>query len=355
MQKARAENLLDTVGLFKDANRRVGSYSLGMRQRLGLAHALIGEPSVLILDEPANGLDPEGIAWIRTLLRDLPGRCRRQRHASHSPGRYRPNPRRTLPVPDHAEGDGPMSLTATTTATSFARLFLAEFRKATDTRAARWLLAAAVLLALAAQAVPLVFPRDVTQDRASFLTWAALGLSRLLPIALMLTMTGEWSQRTALTTFTLEARRSRVLAAKVVASLAISVIGGCTAFGIAQAGLAVALAAGRPEALGWSWPELAGFALFVILTSAIGSAIGSALHNTAAAIVTYFALAGVTSLLLIPAVQQAGNWVNTGQTFGWMLAGQWSGHAAQITSSALIWVAVPLSIGAIRITRRDIH
>jgi ABC-2 type transport system permease protein len=246
-----------------------------------------------------------------------------------------------------------MSMTAT--AIPFARLFLAEFRKAADTRAARWLLAAAVLLALAAQAVPLVFPRDVTQDRASFLTWAALGLSRLLPIALMLTMTAEWSQRTALTTFTLEPRRSRVLAAKVVASLAISVIGGCTAFGIAQAGLAVALADGRHEALGWSWPELAGFALFVILTCAIGSAIGSALHNTAAAIVTYFALAGVASLLLIPAVQQAGSWMNTGETFGWMLAGQWSGHAAQITSSALIWVAVPLAIGAIRITRRDIH
>jgi ABC-2 type transport system permease protein len=246
-----------------------------------------------------------------------------------------------------------MSMTAT--AIPFARLFRAEFRKATDTRAARWLLAVAVLLALAAQAVPLAFPRDIAQDRASFLTWAALGLSRLLPIAVMLTMTAEWSQRTALTTFTLEPRRVRVLAAKVVASLAISVIGGCIAFGVAQAGLAVALAAGRHEALGWSWPELAGFAIFVVLTSAIGSAIGSALHNTAAAIVTYFALAAVTSLLLIPAVQQAGNWVNTGETFGWMLAGQWSGHTAQIASSALIWVAVPLAIGTIRITRRDIH
>jgi ABC-2 type transport system ATP-binding protein len=72
--KARASNLLDAVGLSGDANRRVGTYSLGMRQRLGLAHALVGEPSVLILDEPANGLDPEGIAWIRTLLRDFAAR-----------------------------------------------------------------------------------------------------------------------------------------------------------------------------------------------------------------------------------------------------------------------------------------
>ncbi len=72
--KARAARLLDAVGLSRDANRRVGGYSLGMRQRLGLAHALVGEPSVLILDEPANGLDPEGIAWIRTLLRDFAAR-----------------------------------------------------------------------------------------------------------------------------------------------------------------------------------------------------------------------------------------------------------------------------------------
>jgi ABC-2 type transport system ATP-binding protein len=72
--KARAAHLLDAVGLSGDANRRVGGYSLGMRQRLGLAHALIGEPSVLILDEPANGLDPEGIAWIRALLRDFAAR-----------------------------------------------------------------------------------------------------------------------------------------------------------------------------------------------------------------------------------------------------------------------------------------
>ena len=183
-------------------------------------------------------------------------------------------------------------MTASASAIPFPRLLRAEFRKAIDTRAARWLLAAAVLLALAAAAVPLVFPHNVSQDRASFLTWSALGLSRLLPIALMLTMTAEWSQRTALTTFTLEPRRGRVLAAKVVASLAISVVGGCLAFVIAQAGLAVALADGRHPAVGWSWPELAGFAAFVLLTSAIGSAIGSALHNTAAAIVTYFALAG---------------------------------------------------------------
>jgi ABC-2 type transport system ATP-binding protein len=67
----RVEHLLDLVGLTDAADKRVGTYSLGMRQRLGIAQALVGEPQALILDEPANGLDPEGIAWMRTLLRDF--------------------------------------------------------------------------------------------------------------------------------------------------------------------------------------------------------------------------------------------------------------------------------------------
>ncbi len=69
------ERSLDRVGLnAAAAKRRVRAYSLGMRQRLGLAHAMLGDPRVLILDEPANGLDPEGIYWMRGLLRDFADR-----------------------------------------------------------------------------------------------------------------------------------------------------------------------------------------------------------------------------------------------------------------------------------------
>lgn len=66
----RVDDLLAVVGLSDaEAGKRVGTYSLGMRQRLGIAHALLGDPSVLVLDEPANGLDPQGIHWMRGLLR----------------------------------------------------------------------------------------------------------------------------------------------------------------------------------------------------------------------------------------------------------------------------------------------
>ena len=68
---ARVDEVLELVGLADAARRRVRGYSLGMRQRLGLAAALLGDPDVLVLDEPANGLDPEGIRWLRTFLRGL--------------------------------------------------------------------------------------------------------------------------------------------------------------------------------------------------------------------------------------------------------------------------------------------
>jgi ABC-2 type transport system ATP-binding protein len=69
-----ADEMLERVGLASSAGRRVGQYSLGMRQRLGIAVALLGDPAALILDEPANGLDPEGIRWMRELLQDFSAR-----------------------------------------------------------------------------------------------------------------------------------------------------------------------------------------------------------------------------------------------------------------------------------------
>lgn len=79
----RVEQVLELVGLKDVARKRAGGFSLGMGQRLGIAAALLGDPQVLILDEPVNGLDPEGILWIRNLMKDLAAEGRTVFVSSH--------------------------------------------------------------------------------------------------------------------------------------------------------------------------------------------------------------------------------------------------------------------------------
>ncbi|WP_436774173.1 ABC transporter ATP-binding protein, partial [Yinghuangia sp. YIM S09857] len=83
LPRTRVGEVLDSVGLAHAAGRRVGSYSLGMRQRLGLAGALLGDPEILVLDEPVNGLDPQAIRGLRTLLRERAARGRTTLLSSH--------------------------------------------------------------------------------------------------------------------------------------------------------------------------------------------------------------------------------------------------------------------------------
>jgi ABC-2 type transport system ATP-binding protein len=80
---ARIDPLLEVVGLSAAGDRRIGGYSLGMRQRLSLATAMLGDPEVVVLDEPANGLDPEGVSWVRRILRIWADEGRTMLVASH--------------------------------------------------------------------------------------------------------------------------------------------------------------------------------------------------------------------------------------------------------------------------------
>ncbi|MEU1877473.1 ATP-binding cassette domain-containing protein [Streptosporangium sp. NPDC020072] len=80
---SRVGEVLETVGLGAVAGRRIGGFSLGMSQRLGIAAALLGDPEILLFDEPVNGLDPDGILWIRTLMRDLAAEGRTVFVSSH--------------------------------------------------------------------------------------------------------------------------------------------------------------------------------------------------------------------------------------------------------------------------------
>ena len=83
ISRARVDEVIDMTGLNTVAHKRVGGFSLGMGQRLGIAAALLGDPRTLILDEPVNGLDPEGVLWVRTLVRYLAGEGRTVFLSSH--------------------------------------------------------------------------------------------------------------------------------------------------------------------------------------------------------------------------------------------------------------------------------
>ena len=80
---SRVDEVIQVVGLGKPARRKAGGYSLGMRQRLGIAAAMLGDPPILIMDEPFNGMDPEGIIWMRGFLRGLAAEGRAVLVSSH--------------------------------------------------------------------------------------------------------------------------------------------------------------------------------------------------------------------------------------------------------------------------------
>ncbi|MEU4420103.1 ATP-binding cassette domain-containing protein [Actinoplanes sp. NPDC024001] len=86
LPRSRIDEVLDLVGLTADARKRAGRFSLGMSRRLGLAAALLGDPPILVLDEPVNGLDPAGIRWMRTFLRDSADQGRTVLLSSHLMG-----------------------------------------------------------------------------------------------------------------------------------------------------------------------------------------------------------------------------------------------------------------------------
>lgn len=236
----------------------------------------------------------------------------------------------------------------------FSRLLRVEWGKATDTRAARWLLALVAVSTIGLMLAPLLAASSIDQTYTSYLGFAAIGLSILLPVVSILTLTSEWSQRTVLTTFTQEPRRTRVINAKITVSILLA--GAAAVFGalVTAAGLAVAAASGRDLVANLDAGVAVGYLLFVLLNVLMGVAFGALLHNSAAAIVLYFALPTAFALLG-RAVGSVADWLDSTTTFDWILQGHWAGHTPQIVVSTVIWVALPLAAGLVRTVRREIN
>jgi hypothetical protein len=235
----------------------------------------------------------------------------------------------------------------------FTRLLRVEWRKQLDTRAARWLVIVSAVLTAAAVLVPLLRPSVIPQTFPMYLQIVVFGVTMILPVVSILTVTTEWTRRTVLTTFTQEPRRGRVTAAKFGAGLGLAALAAAVGIAVAAGGLLASDAAGRT--VGWDTAprEVVGFVVLVLLNALMALAFGVLLHNTAAAVTLYFVLPMVFSLLSL-LLRDAREWVDTAVTFTWVLAGDWAGHTPQILTSLGLWVALPLAVGLVRTARREV-
>lgn len=235
----------------------------------------------------------------------------------------------------------------------FGRLVRTEWRKATDTRAARWLIALAAVATIGFELAPLLAKNSIPQVQSNYLQFTTFGLASLLPVVSILTLTSEWTQRTVLTTFTQEPRRHRVIEAKVVVSLLMAVA--AIVFGalVTLAAVGIANGIGRDVAADLGAARLIGYALFILVNIGMGVAFGALLHNTPAAIVLFFVLPTAFGILGA-AVSWVDDWLNTGTTFNWLLEAEYDGHVPNILVSVAVWLVVPLVLGVIRTSRREI-
>jgi ABC-2 type transport system permease protein len=236
----------------------------------------------------------------------------------------------------------------------FKRLLRVEWRKSIDTRAARWLLTAIALFTTGAAMVPLFLPHEIQQGWPSYLALTGVVLALLLPLVSIMTLTSDWGQRSVLVTFTQEPRRARVVAAKVLSGLTLAVLGAAFAFGICAAAMTVSDVLGRSVTWSVDWKHIAGFTLFVIANSLMGMAFGALLLNTPAAIVLFLVLPTLWTLLSFGWLENLGRWLDTAQTYRYILESDWAGHTGPILVSLAVWIALPLALGIVRTLRREV-
>jgi len=240
---------------------------------------------------------------------------------------------------------------------SVARLTRVELRKLADTRSGLWLLIAIGLAAAATAAIMLGAAPDEEQTFRNLFSFGLAPASVLLPVLGILSMTSEWSQRTALTTFTLTPARGRVVAAKLIAAVLIAIAATAAAALLSAGANLVAIGAGGDG----SWDITADQAGRLLLNQVIfvlmGSAFGALLMNSPLAIVLYFAIPTAWSVLgqMVKWLRETAEWLDLNMTSlplseATMSSGQW----ARLGVAVAVWVAVPLVLGTVRVLRREV-
>ncbi|MBG0564811.1 ABC transporter permease [Actinoplanes aureus] len=250
-----------------------------------------------------------------------------------------------------------MSVLTENRAVPLGRLTVVELRKLADTRAGFWLLLIIGLATVGTSAILLGWAEDAEQTFSGFFLFGLVPSAVLLPVLGILSVTSEWSQRTALTTFTLVPARSRVMLAKLAAGVLIA-IAATVATGLLAA-VANLIAGPLGGDASWTldssliWQSLLLQVIFVLM----GIGFGAMLLNTPLAIVIYFALPTVWTVIgeIVTKLAEAAKWLDLNVTSQALSeADATGGEYARLAVSTALWVIVPLVFGFIRVLRREV-
>ncbi|WP_141012801.1 ABC-2 transporter permease [Nocardioides sambongensis] len=244
----------------------------------------------------------------------------------------------------------------------FTRVLDVELRKMFDTRSGFWLMASIVILSVVATAATIVFAPASDLDFETFASAIGIPMSVILPMIAILSVTGEWSQRTGLATFTMVPSRSRVIAAKWLLTVLVGVAGMAVALGVGALGNLVGSSiAGADVVWNISAREFGQIVLANSIGMLIGFTLGVLLRSSAAGIVGYFVYA-----LVLPGVSSALAssqqwWADHGAWFDLNMATyplydtaltseQW----AQLGATAAIWLVLPMVVGVWAVLRSEV-
>lgn len=242
-------------------------------------------------------------------------------------------------------------------APSTLRLVRVELRKSLDTRVSRWFAAALVVLIVAGAVYALAAgPQDGPFDATSCFSTPWTAVRMLLPVLGLLSMTNEWSQRTALTTFTLVPRRGRVLLAKLVAALVMSVATVLlTALLAAVVVGAVGLATGEPLQWHGLLRQVSGALVGGVCFMGLGAGLGVLVQQTAAGLVVYFIAPTLVTVIGTALVDDRVYWIAPTVAIGRLESLDLDGTVAPTVVALTLWIALPLALGGVRWFRREVR
>jgi len=243
-----------------------------------------------------------------------------------------------------------------------SRLISVELRKSFDTRSGFWLMASIGILALVATGATILFAPSDELDYESFAAAIGFPMAVVLPIIAALLVTGEWSQRTGLTTFTLVPHRSRVITAKLAVTIGIGVVSMVVAVVIGALGNVLGTAITGTDTV---WNVSAAELFYIIVANVLGMLVGFMfgvlLRNSAAAIVGYFvysfALPPLTFLLAESQqwFKDLQPWVDFNYAQGYLFDGVMTGtYWAQVAVTSLVWLVIPLAVGLRLVLRSEV-